>query len=110
VRGQKLYSDHCTECHGKDGGGAGVAAPALAGNRAVTMTSAKNAIRAVLMGGFAPATTGNPRPYGMPPFAHVLSDADAAALVTYIRNAWGNAAPGVSALAINRERGSAVEE
>jgi len=108
--GEKLYANHCADCHGRDGEGAGVAAPALAGNRAVTMTSAKNAIRAVLMGGFAPATTGNPRPYGMPPFGHILSDADAAALVTYIRNGWGNAAPEVSALAINRERGSAVEE
>jgi len=110
ARGQKLYGDHCADCHGQEGEGAGTAAPALAGNRAVTMTSAKNAIRAVLMGGFAPVTTGNPRPYGMPPFAHVLSDADTAALVTYIRNAWGNAAPEVSALAINRERGAAVEE
>jgi len=110
VRGQTLYVDHCADCHGRGGEGADIAAPALAGNRAVTMTSAKNAIRAVLMGGFAPATTGNPRPYGMPPFAQVLSDADTAAVMTYIRNAWGNAAPGVSALAINRERGAAVEE
>jgi mono/diheme cytochrome c family protein len=74
------------------------------------MTSATNAIRAVLMGGFAPVTAGNPRPYGMPPFAQVLGDADTAAVMTYIRNAWGNAAPEVSALAINRERGAAVEE
>ncbi len=110
LRGGKLYSDHCADCHGKDGEGAGPAAPALAGNRTVTMTSATNAIRAVLMGGFAPVTAGNPRPYGMPPFAQVLGDADTAAVMTYIRNAWGNAAPEVSALAINRERGAAVEE
>jgi len=35
-------------------------------------------------------TRGNPRPYGMPPFAQVLSDADIAAVVTYIRVSWGN--------------------
>lgn len=110
MRGGKLYIDHCADCHGKEGAGAGSAAPALADNRTVTMTSATNAIRAVLMGGFAPVTAGNPRPYGMPPFAQVLGDADAAAVTTYIRNAWGNAAPEVSALAINRERGAAVEE
>ncbi len=110
VRGQKLYADHCADCHGQDGEGAGAAAPALAGNRVVTMASATNAIRAVLMGGFAPVTDGNPRPFGMPPFGQVLGDADAAALMTYVRNAWGNAAPEVSALAINRERGAAVEE
>ena len=110
MRGRKLYADHCADCHGRDGEGAGPAAPSLARNRAVTMASATNAIRAVLMGGFAPVTAGNPRPYGMPPFAQVLGDADAAAVMTYIRNAWGNAAPEVSALAINRERGAAVEE
>ena len=110
VRGQALYANHCADCHGKDGEGAGAAAPALAGNRVVTMASATNAIRAVLMGGFAPVTAGNPRPFGMPPFGQLLGDADAAALMTYVRNAWGNAAPEVSALAINRERGAAVEE
>lgn len=109
-RGRKLYADRCADCHGKQGEGAEAAYPALAGNRAVTMTSATNAIRAVLMGGFAPSTAGNPRPYGMPPFAQALSDDDTAAVVTYIRNAWGNAAAPVSALAINRERGAAVEE
>ena len=32
----------------------------------------------------------NPRPYGMPPFAHILNDDEVAAVVTYIRVAWGN--------------------
>jgi mono/diheme cytochrome c family protein len=32
----------------------------------------------------------------MPSFAWNLSDADVAAVVTYIRNAWGNAASAVS--------------
>ena len=55
-----------------------------------------NAIRMVYVGGFPPSTRGNPRPYGMPPFAHVLSDAEVAAVVTYIRGAWGNKASAVS--------------
>ena len=29
-------------------------------------------------------------PYGMPPFAQRLSDDEVAAVVTYIRAAWGN--------------------
>jgi mono/diheme cytochrome c family protein len=29
-------------------------------------------------------------PYGMPPFAQLLSDEEVAAVVTYIRTAWGN--------------------
>jgi mono/diheme cytochrome c family protein len=33
----------------------------------------------------------------MPPFATSLKDDEVAAVVTYIRNAWGNRAPAVSA-------------
>ncbi len=55
--------------------------PALAGNRAVTLVSPANLVRVVLEGGFAPSTTGNPRPCGMPPFATVLSAADTAAVL-----------------------------
>ena len=54
------------------------------------MESAVNPIRMVLNGGFPPGTQGNPKPYGMPPFAQRLSDDEVAAVVTYIRTAWGN--------------------
>ena len=36
-------------------------------------------------------------PYGMPPFAQTLSDNEVAAVVTYIRTAWGNRGAPVSA-------------
>lgn len=106
ARGRDLYGKHCADCHADDGAGKAGAYPPLAGNRAVTMPVATNVIRTVLSGGFAPATAGNPRPYGMPPFAHELNDADTAAVVGYIRRAWGNDAAPVTALAINRERGT----
>ena len=58
------------------------------------MDSAVNLVQVVRHGGFLPATAGNPRPYGMPPFGHVLDDADIAAVLTYVRGSWGNdAAP-----------------
>ncbi|RZI79657.1 MAG: c-type cytochrome, partial [Rubrivivax sp.] len=88
--GAKLYEQHCAQCHGQQGEGRGHAYPALAGNRAVTMASPANLVRVVLAGGFPPATAGNPRPYGMPPFAMVFSNDDTAAVLTYIRQAWGN--------------------
>ncbi|OYY47743.1 MAG: alcohol dehydrogenase, partial [Polaromonas sp. 39-63-203] len=78
--------------------------PALAGNRAVTMPQTANLVQIVLNGGFAPATEGNPRPYGMPPFVLVLSDADIAAVLTHLRQSWGNQAGGVTALDVNRIR------
>lgn len=94
--GQAVYAKHCAECHGDDGRGKGEAYPALAGNITVREPTGINAIRVVLSGGFAPATAGNPRPYSMPPFSQVLSDEDAAAVVTYIRHAWSNGASSIS--------------
>jgi mono/diheme cytochrome c family protein len=60
-----------------------------------------NAIRMVLNGGYPPGTAGNPMPYGMPPFAQSLSDVEVAAVVTYIRTAWGNHGTPVSAKDVN---------
>jgi len=45
----------------------------------------------VLRGGFPPTTAGNPRPFGMPPFATVLSDL--AELLSFLRASWGHRAP-----------------
>jgi len=103
--GAKLYEQHCAQCHGDSGRGVPGAYPALAGNRAVTMTQTSNLVQIVLNGGYAPATAGNPRPYGMPPFVLVLGDSDIAAVLTHIRTAWGNQAAVVSPLDVNRVRG-----
>jgi mono/diheme cytochrome c family protein len=103
-RGAKLYEQHCAQCHGDKGQGVVKAYPALAGNRAVTMQSTVNLVQMVLNGGFAPATEGNPRPFGMPPFVLVLDDTEVAALLTHIRNAWGNQASAVLPLDVNRIR------
>ena len=101
--GAKLYGQHCATCHGERGEGKGPY-PALAGNRALALNEPVNAIRVVLNGGFPPGTAGNPRPYGMPPFSHLLEDAQVADLVTYLRASWGNAASPVSAAQVNRYR------
>ena len=106
--GQKLYEMHCADCHGEAGQGAqaeGVLAyPRLAGNRAVTMSSPLNLVRIVVQGGFPPATAGNPKPYGMPPFSHTLNDSQIAEVLTYIRQAWGNDAAAVYSLDVVRSR------
>ena len=73
------------------------------------MNSTINAIRVVLNGGLPPGTNGNPRPYGMPPFAQQLSDEDIAAVLTYVRNSWGNRAPAVSPADVQRYRSVPVE-
>jgi mono/diheme cytochrome c family protein len=106
--GATLYERHCVDCHGADGQGAKSGAtpayPPLVGNRALTMAEPVNAIRIVLNGGFPPATAGNPRPYGMPPYSHVLDDAEVAAVVSYVRASWGNTARGVTPADVNGYR------
>ncbi|MGV3740915.1 MAG: c-type cytochrome [Burkholderiaceae bacterium] len=108
-RGATLYEKHCVECHRADGKGMPPAYPPLAENRSLTMTSAVNPIRMVLNGGYPPSTKGNPRPYGMPPFGPFMSDEEVAAVVTYMRNAWGNQAPLVSPNEVSRYRAVPVE-
>jgi mono/diheme cytochrome c family protein len=105
--GAKVYEGHCAGCHGDSGEGAAGAYPALAGNRAVMMDPPANLIRVVLGGGFAPATAGNPRPFGMPPYATALSDGEIAAVLTMIRNSWGNGAAPVTTGDVQRYRGNA---
>ena len=96
ARGATIYDQRCAYCHGEAGEGAPGAYPPLAGSRAVNMASPHNLIQAVRHGGFLPTTAGNPRPYGMPPFNHVLDDNDIAAVLSYIRGSWGNDAEPVS--------------
>jgi mono/diheme cytochrome c family protein len=40
----------------------------------------------------------------MPPFAVTLSDADVAAVLTYMRQSWGNQAAAVSELEVAQQR------
>ncbi|HSV61294.1 MAG TPA: cytochrome c [Variovorax sp.] len=96
ARGGGIYAQRCAYCHGDGGEGAPGAYPPLAGNRSVNMEGAANLVQILRHGGFLPATAGNPRPYGMPPFGHVLDDEDIAAVLTYVRGSWGNDAPSVS--------------
>ena len=104
--GSELYQTHCIDCHQANGSGIAPAYPALAGNRSLTTTTVPvNAIRLVINGGFAPGTAGNPRPYGMPAFGAVLGDVEVAAVVSYLRNSWGNTASMVSVNDVNRYRG-----
>jgi mono/diheme cytochrome c family protein len=103
-QGARIYRKHCEDCHGKSGEGAPGVYPPLAGNRGVTMTPAINAIRSVLNGGYPPSTTGNPRPYGMPPYAQILSDGEVAMVLSYIRNAWGNRASLVTTPQVDKSR------
>ena len=99
--GRKVYVAQCAMCHGAEGKGQPPSFPLLAGNRSITMATPVNPIRMVLNGGYPPGTRKNPRPHGMPPFSHVLDDEQVAAVVTYIRVAWGNSGTPVTPSQVN---------
>jgi mono/diheme cytochrome c family protein len=108
-QGAQLYKDNCAQCHGADGRGVPRIYPPLAGNRSLADVSAINPVRMVLNGGFPPSTGGNPRPYGMPPFGVAMSDAEVAAVVSFIRTSWGNKGTLVSADEVSNSRGAPVD-
>ncbi len=109
-QGARLYADHCANCHGDAGEGGALpdgrlVVPALAGNRIVAMDPPANLVRAIALGGFGAATAGNPRPFGMPPFAQVLDDQQIAAVTSFLRTRWGATAAPVNAFDVARWRG-----
>jgi len=65
-------------------------------------------IHVVLDGAQSVATPTAPTASAMPAFASQLEDGQIAAVLTYIRNSWGNAAPAVNAKAVAKQRASAA--
>jgi mono/diheme cytochrome c family protein len=107
--GSKVYADECSGCHGSDGKGEAGLFPALSGSSAVQQNDPTSLLRVVLRGARNVGTDGAPTAPAMPAFGWVLDDGDVAAVLTYIRNAWGNAAPGVSTDEIRKARQIFVE-
>lgn len=108
-RGAKLYGQHCADCHGEDGLGLDGASVPLARSTAVLAADPVNAINAVLLGGGAPSTAGNPRPAIMPPFAQHLDADEIAAVVSYLRRRFGNDRYGVSAEMVRAHAGAFLQ-
>ena len=82
--GADLYRLNCAGCHGATGQGAPGAYPALANTDFIN-------------GPYGPVVTLPMYGKGaMPSFSGLLSDAEIAMVVSYIRNTWGNNAPPVS--------------
>jgi mono/diheme cytochrome c family protein len=92
VTGQAIYQDRCAPCH--DGSGAGIQSlfPRLAKAPLVQASDPTSLIRVVLIGNRAGATPAAPTAPAMPAFGWNLGDQQIADVLTYVRNAWGNAA------------------
>ena len=105
LAGGTLYDKHCAQCHGAQGEGVPGAYPSLRGTVAINRERTTNLIQAVLHGGFSPATQGNPRPYGMPPYELFFNDQEVASVLTYVRQSWGNTGAAVGELEVYQARG-----
>jgi len=71
--------------------------PPLAGNQMVQHLDPTTLLRIVMQGVRGAATDAAPTAPAMPAFGWRLSNEQVAAVVTYVRNNWGNAGPAVDA-------------
>jgi mono/diheme cytochrome c family protein len=94
--GAEIYNNICVNCHQPDGRGKEKLAPALAGST-YALANPGVPIRVLLAGKEGDIGL-------MPPLA-ALPDDQIAAVLTYVRRSWGNAASAVDAPAVKEIRG-----
>ena len=89
--GEAVYLQNCAACHRPDGKGLGNQFPPLAGNPDLFLDRLFPVY--VVLNGLAGEVTIDGRQFKstMPPFDH-LADASLAAVIRYVREAWGNGA------------------
>jgi mono/diheme cytochrome c family protein len=104
--GAAIYKDSCAACHKDSGEGDANLCPRLAGSALVQSDDPTTLVRVVLHGTRAVSTAGAPTAPAMPAFDWRLEDAQVAAVLTYIRNNWGNAAGPVPAGVVTSQRAS----
>jgi mono/diheme cytochrome c family protein len=108
VSGRQLYLTMCAGCHGSDGGGQPRFAPTLIGSDWVLGDEKRLAL--ILLHGMEGPLEVNGKRYDAPeilpvmPSHSTMDDADIASILTYIRNAWGNAGPAVSRRTVGMTR------
>ena len=95
--GRAIYVDECAACHNEQGSGITRLLPTLKGSPFVQQSQPDLLLHVVLNGTRAVATEGAPTGPAMPAFGWKLNDQQVAAVTTFVRNAWGNAAPAVAA-------------
>ena len=103
--GEAVFVDTCAACHMRSGAGVAHLFPKLAGNVVATQDDPASLIRIIIAGGRAAATDSVPTSPAMPSLGYRLTDSQVAAVVTYVRNSWGNAAAPVTEETVRALRG-----
>jgi mono/diheme cytochrome c family protein len=107
--GKAIYmrDGYCNTCHQPDGKGLEAAGfPPLAGSKWVT-GSEDRLIKLVMKGIYGPIEVNGKKYPGqvpMTPYAGMLNDQEMATVLTYVRNAFGNKAPAVTAEKVKQVR------
>jgi mono/diheme cytochrome c family protein/glucose/arabinose dehydrogenase len=96
--GREVYRNACQSCHQPDGRGQDRVAPGLVGSP-FALARAEVPIRILLNGKEGDIGL-------MPPLGTMLSDAEVAAVLTYIRREWGQAEPAVDPALVGQVRAS----
>ncbi|EJW13661.1 Putative diheme cytochrome c-553 [Rhodovulum sp. PH10] len=102
--GRQVFADQCAACHATDGSGVPRMFPPLASSTVVQQSDPTTVLRVILEGARTVATDQRPTPSAMPAFAWKLTDAEIAAVATYVRGSFGNRAGAVSAGAVGALR------
>jgi mono/diheme cytochrome c family protein/glucose/arabinose dehydrogenase len=113
IAGHEIYfrDAHCATCHLPDGKGLDPAFPPLA-NSAWTTGDSDRLIKLTLHGLMGPFDLNGKKYNGlvpMTPFGGMLDDAEVAAVLTYVRNHFGNQAPAVQPAQVTAVRAATAD-
>ncbi|MEJ7679572.1 MAG: cytochrome c [Segetibacter sp.] len=115
TKGKAIYSREgfCVTCHQADGKGLPASGfPPLTGNNWV-LGNQDRLIKLVLKGLYGPIEVqGNKYPGQVPmtPFGGMLKDDEVAAVITYVRNSFGNKAPAISPVKVKQVRAATKDK
>lgn len=105
--GQALYQQRCSSCHQANGQGSPGVYPPLAGSEYAVAKDAGVPIRIVIHGIQGPLTVKGQQFNSLMPaygLGITMSDAEVAAVLSYVRSSWGNKASAVTAADVARVR------
>jgi len=108
LEGHKIYfrDAHCATCHQPDGKGIAPAFPSLS-ESSLIRGNKDRLIKIVLYGLIGPYEVNGKKHDGLVPmtaFKDLLNDAEAAAVMTYVRNSFGNQSPAITAEEVAKVR------
>ena len=110
--GRRIYNINCAICHQPDGRGLPGQYPPLAGSEIVLGAEGygENHLAHIVLDGLVTPVTVHGMAFNgiMVPWKEVLDDAQIAAVLTYVRQAWGNAAPPVTPQAVAAARAASA--